>query len=198
VKILIVLQLTHQVFVSNLLTFGNNPFEDEDDDCIIAQMMVHKKDAITKPIGLNGNSMDLLGIKKEKTKNGDLYMFSNVNEDNQCNSHLNSITKEKKIGKETLEDIGQMAEKDLQKPMDLGCFLSFLSNCVDIGIDQTLKSPHVSTLNVPFKLGNEKNGLENNWYDRYKGNNFHGYKPYEFQTNKMGFQKQKWYVAQEQ
>ncbi len=91
-----------------------------------------------------------------------------------------------------------MVEKDLQKLVDLGSFLSFPSNCIDIGIDQTLESLHVSTLNVPFKLGNEKNGLENNWYDGYKSNNFHGYKPYEFQTNKMGFQKQKRYVAQEQ
>jgi hypothetical protein len=105
VKILIFLQLTHEVFVSSmdLLTFGNNPFEDEDDDCIIAQVMVHKKDATTKPIGLKGDSLALLGIKKEKEKNGDMYMFSNVNEDNQCNSHLNSITKEEefKIGKKT-------------------------------------------------------------------------------------------------
>jgi hypothetical protein len=91
-----------------------------------------------------------------------------------------------------------MVEKDLHKHVDLGSFLSFLSNCIDIGIDQTLESPHVFTLNVPFKLSNEKNGLENNWYDGYKGNNFHGYKPYEFETNKMGFQKKKRYVAQEQ
>jgi hypothetical protein len=113
---------------------------------------------------------------------------------------LNSITKEEefKIGKETWEDIGQMVEKDLHKLVDLRSSLSFQSNCIDIGIDQTLKSPHVSTLNVPFKLDNEKNGLENNWYDGYKSNNFHGYKPYEFQTNKMEFQRQKRYVAQEQ
>jgi hypothetical protein len=53
-----------------------------------------------------------------------------------------------------------MVEKDLQKLVDLGYFLSFPFNCIDIGIDQTLESPHISTLNVPFKLGNEKMGLK--------------------------------------
>jgi hypothetical protein len=41
------------------LTFGNNPFEDEDYDYIIAQVMVHKKDATPKPIGLKGYSLVL-------------------------------------------------------------------------------------------------------------------------------------------
>jgi hypothetical protein len=48
-----------------------------------------KKNATTKPIGLKRDSLALLGIKKEKENNGDMYMFSNVNEDNQSNSHLN-------------------------------------------------------------------------------------------------------------
>ncbi len=75
-KILIVLQLTHQVFVSSIdcLTFGNNPFEGEDDDYIIAQVMVHKKDATTKPIGLKGDSLVLNQEGKGK-KWGSIYVL---------------------------------------------------------------------------------------------------------------------------
>ncbi len=75
-KILIVLQLTHQVFVSSIdrLTFGNNPFEDEDDDYIIAQVMVHKKDATIKPIGLKGDS-SILNQEGKGKEWGSIYVF---------------------------------------------------------------------------------------------------------------------------
>jgi hypothetical protein len=139
----------------NLSTSGSSPSEDEDEDCVITLVKSGKSNSAipittaitTQPAGLRGgDSLGLLGVKKERAENGNLYVFLDVKEDDTqgSDSPLGSdpLEGEEECGgdDEGVEVFGdiedqQVPEEDVgrpqRKPVDLTPFLSYLSNCIN-------------------------------------------------------------------
>ncbi len=138
----------------NLSTSGSIPSEDEDEDCVITLVKSGKSNSATpitsaittQSAGLRGgDSLGLLGVKKERAENGNLYVFLDVKEDDAQgrDSRFGSDPLEEEEcggdddGVEVFGDIEdqQVPEEDVgrpqRKPVDLTPFLSYLSNCIN-------------------------------------------------------------------
>jgi hypothetical protein len=138
----------------NLSTSGSSPSEDEDEDCVITLVKSGKSNSAipittaitTQPAGLRGgDSLGLLGVKKERAENGNLYVFLDVKEDGAqgIDSPFGSdpLEEEECGGDDDGVDVfgniedQQVPEEDVgrpqRKPVDLTPFLSYLSNCIN-------------------------------------------------------------------
>ncbi|CAK9202226.1 unnamed protein product [Sphagnum troendelagicum] len=139
----------------NLSTSGSNPSEDEDEDCVITLVKSGKSNssipittAITTQLAdlRGGDSLTLLGVKKERAENGNLYVFLDVKEDDaqgidspfgsdpleegeECGGDDDGVVVFRDIEDQQVpeEDVG----RPQRKPVDLTPFLSYLSNCIN-------------------------------------------------------------------